>query len=674
MQIYLPYSIIGTKHEPEIKLSIDNGPWKTPDLLTRRKVSTFPRDINYIGTTVTSFKSFRIVVAAVPRRKKFLVDKNGLNITEGFMDIQVPPGFGNDSIKIEVTDSSEAQMGHRNFLGAKSFFIDCGVKTTEDINVIISEEKLSSQFMKRKEVYTALNKMFTSGKDLENFRLDKLVDNLQKEGVITIKETNENKDQLDIKKRTKHLLAMLLERPSTAEKVLVCLDNSGNSHITKQIRKLIPAKAEEKWRSVLVFRADDEKLCILDPKAAKKIPKDLGCTLQAGHRRFIMMSLTVSDSSSDKDSVDIANQLVNHEVGTTVTLVCRHKADSDQAKTFVHVLPAGQAETENSRLQAENYTRGPRESVNFNIMDGETIEFYMSENIGLEYCGKQLPQKKGETFPFKAHKDICKLNCNIYVVDKNSLDQMDDDRFRGLLHYRVRAREPLRERTGAVEVTWMKVSKASLSHLSINGDCCKISSLSTTFSRDKALGKFISLKILDKKQMHDVFVTMDTPDIVKEIEERVERQCKDDPDVIKYETTLFIWANLNEDEHDRKIAEILHAFRKYPWYEEAWRFAKLYTKTGLFSEISLLSMSKLLKKGLKDKDLTKALKLTDAQVAYIEGLKLSEQDAKGKMIDQFRLSRHAIGYGDKLPEVFLQCLRQCKCCKELINYVEMKIK
>ncbi|XP_069112546.1 uncharacterized protein [Argopecten irradians] len=570
MEVYVPYSINGTKHEPEIKVSIDNGTWQTLELVTKREVPAFPTDINYVGTTITRCKSFRLVVAAVPKRKKFKVGKKGLNITEGCMNIQVPPEYGNDSIKIGVLDGKDTHLHHSKFLGAQvKVDIDCGNKTSKDINVKVSAEKLFSQCKDRKAVYTALDNFVTSGKDLTNFRLDPFLEHLQKEGVVNAKEANDNKNHFDVNKRTKHLLELLLERPSAAEKVLVCLDKSGNDHLTKQIRQLIPAKSgnsttEEKWSSLLVFRADDGDWNILDPKIAKKLQKELGCTLQTGNRRFEMVSLTVS---SEKDVEDIADQLVNHERGTTVTLVCKHKTDDYQGETFLHVLPAKDAMKETRRLQEHGYTRGPMELAEFNIMDGEIVEFYMSGNIGLEYFGRRLSQGTVESFPFKANRDICKLNCNIYVVDKKSLDQMDDDRFRGLLHYRVRARGPLKERTDAVEVTWMKVSKRYLSHLSMNGDL-------------QALGKFISSKLSDRKEMHKVFVTMDTADTVKEIEQRVERQCKNDTDVIRYETTLFIWANQNKDESDKKIEKILHAVRTYPWCNEARRFVTLYIKAG----------------------------------------------------------------------------------------------
>ncbi|XP_069112552.1 uncharacterized protein [Argopecten irradians] len=663
MEVYVPYSIVGTRHEPEIKVSINDGPWKSPDLLTKRQVTAFPKRISYVGASITSFKSFRIVVAAVPKRKKFLVDKNGLNITEGCIDIQVPPGYGNDSIKIGVLDGKETQIGHGNFLGAQVYVdLDCVQKTTKDINVKISEKKLSDQCKDREAVYTALGRMVTSGKGLPNFKLDPFLEHLQNEGVIKAKEAHDNKNHLDVHRRTKHLLEILLQRPSAAEKVLICLDKSGNSHITKQIRQLKPTKpgnyvAEEKWRSVLVFRADDGMWKVLDPKIAKKLHKELGYTLQAGNRHFEMLSLTVSDDSSEKDIENIADQFVNY--GATVTLVCRHKADDNQAETFVHVLPAKQASKEISRLQEHGYTRGPMELADFNIMDGETVEFYMSGNIGLEYLGRRLYQGKLVKIPYKAHKDTCKLNCNIYVVDKKSLEQMDDDRFRGLLHYRVRAREPLGERTDAVEVTWMKISKRYLSHLSMNGDL-------------QALGKFISSKMADRNEMHDVFVTMDTADTVKEIEQRVERQCKNDPDVIRNETTFFIWANQNKDEHDRKIEILLHAVKSYPWCEEARRFVTMYTKAGLFSELSLLSMSKLL--GPEWKDLAVVLKIPEVQVDYIKSLDLSEEDAKGKMLDKFRLSHQAIALGDRLPEAFFQSVQECGCSEEFIAYVESKMK
>ncbi|XP_033755375.1 uncharacterized protein LOC117338221 [Pecten maximus] len=665
MEVYVPYSINGTKHEPEIKVSIDNGPWTTPDILTKRKVDVFPKGIKYVGTKVASFKSFRMIVAAVPMRKKLFVDRKGLKIAEDCLNIQVPADYGNDNIKISVSDDNGTQMGCPNFLGAQVHVdLDCGHKTTKDINVNISEEKLSSHYKERKAVYTALNQMVTSGTDLSNFQLDLFLEQLLKEDVVTTKEVNDNKNQQDIHKRTQHLLEMLLQRPSMANKVLVCLDKSGNSHISKQIRQLIPAKsrnsaAEENWRSVMAFREDGGKWKVLDPKVTKKLRKELKCTLQAGNRRFEMISLTVSDSSSEKDIEDIADQFINHELGTTVTLVCRHKSDDYQAETFVHVLPSRQASKEISRLQEQGYTRGPMELADFNIMDGETVEIYMSGNIGLEYLGRRLRQGTVEKFKYKAHKDICKVNYNIYVVDKKSLDQMDDDRYRGFLHYRVRAMEPLKERTDAVEVTWMKMTKRYLSHLSVNGDL-------------QALGKFISSNIAGRKEMHSVFVTMDTPATVKEIEQRVERQCKNDPDVIKYETTLFIWANQNKDENDKKIERILHAVQSYPWCEKARRFVTLYTKAGLFSEMSLLSMSKLL--GPEWKDLAIVLKLPEAQVDYIKSMDLSEQDAKGKMLDKFRLSHYAIGIGDRLPGVFLESLRQCSCNQELLAYVESKMK
>ncbi|XP_069114413.1 uncharacterized protein [Argopecten irradians] len=635
MEVYVPYSISGKRHQPEIKVSIDNGPWKTPDLLNKREVTAFPKGINYVGIAITSFEYLQMVVAAVPKRKKFLVDKKGLNITEDCMNIQVPAGYGNDNIKITVSDGNKAQLNHHKFLKAQvRVDLDCGNKTTKDISVKISEIKLSSQGQDRKKAYVALCKIFTSGKDLLNFRMDPFLERLQKEGVVNAKEANDNKNQLDVNKRTKHLL----------EK--------------KKVRMAL-LQIFRKWRPVMVFRADDGEWKVLDPKIAKTLHRELGCTLPEGNRRFEMMSLTVSDDSSEKDIEDIADQFVNHEVGTTVTLVCRHKADDYQAETFIHVLPAKQASKEIIRLQQHGYTRGPMELADVNIMDGETVEIYMSGNIGLEYHDRRLTEGTIVEMPYKAHKDICKFNCYIYVVDKKSLEQMDDDQFRGLLHYRVRAREPLRERTGAVEVTWMKVSKRYLSHLSMNGDL-------------QALGKFISSKMADRNEMHDVFVVMDTTATVKEIEQRVERQCKNDSDVIRNETTLFIWANQNKDETDKKIEKMLQAVRTYPWCDEARRFVALYTKAGLFSEMSLLSMSKLL--GPEWKELAIALKIPEAQINYIESLHLSEQDGKGKMLDKFRLSHHAIGLGDRLPEVFLQSLQQCGCSEELVAYVESKIK
>ncbi|XP_069112548.1 uncharacterized protein [Argopecten irradians] len=462
MEVYVPYSISGSRHEPEIKVSIDNGPWRTPDLLTKRKVAAFPNGISCIGTTVTSFKSFRMIVVAVPKKTKYPVDKNGLNITEGCIDIQVPPGYGNDSIKIGATDVHRTNIGNRKFLGAQVHVdIDCGTKSAKDIKVKISEEKLLSQCKDRGAIHTALESFVTSGKDLLNFRLDPFLERLQEKGVVNAKEANDNRNQADIKKRTKHLLEMLIQRPSAAEKIIECLDNSGNKNISDQIRQTIPAKSgnsvvDEKWQSVLVFRGDDRKWKLFDPKITKTLQKELGCILQAGNRRFEIMSLTVSDDASGKDIADIADQFVNREVGTTLTLVCRQKVGNDQAETFVHVLPAKEASKEINRLQKHGYTRGPMELADFNIMDGETVEIYMSDNIGLECRGKKLSQGKTEKLGFKAHKDICKLNCNTYVVDKRSLDDSDDDRFRGLIHYRIRASTPLKERTDAVEVTLMK--------------------------------------------------------------------------------------------------------------------------------------------------------------------------------------------------------------------------
>ncbi|XP_060074559.1 LOW QUALITY PROTEIN: uncharacterized protein LOC132554269 [Ylistrum balloti] len=666
MEVYVPYSINGKNREPEIKISIDNGPWASPDMLTERKNNVFPKGVRYIGTKVGgSFKSVRIVVVAVHKGKKIKVDKNGSTFTEDCMQFQVPPGFGNDNIKIGVSNDNGTNMRQQNkFLGAQVHIeLDCGQKTTKDINVKISEDKMLSHCKERKETCKALNEVVTSGKDMSNIQLDLFLVHLQRDGVITTKEANDNKNLLDMKKRTKHLLEMILQRPSAAEKVLVCLDKSGNSHIAKQIRQLIPKKsgntaADEKWRSVLVFRGDDGTWKVLDPKVAKKLQRELGCALPAGNRRFELISLTVSDDSTEKDIEEIANEFRNREIGTTVTLVCRHKADDYQAESFVHILSSEGASREITRLQEQGYTRGPMELADFNVMDGETVELYMSGNIGLEDKGRRLQQGKVTDLLYKAHKDVCKLNFNIYVVDKTSPGQMDDDRYRGLLHYRVRAREPLKERTDAVEVTWVKVSKRYLAHLSMNGDM-------------QALGKFVSSKMANGQEMHRVFVTMDTPKTVKEIEDRVERQCKNDTDIIKYETTLFIWANQNKDEKDIQIEKILHAVKSYSWCDEARRFVRFYTKSGLFSEMSLLAMSKLL--GPEWKDLAVLLKIPQVQIDYIKTMQLSEQDAKGKMLDKFRLTHYAIGFGEKLPDVFLKSLQQCKCSDELLAYVKSKL-
>ncbi|XP_021349135.1 uncharacterized protein LOC110447626 [Mizuhopecten yessoensis] len=665
MEVYVPYSISNDKCEPEVKISIDNGTWKYPGVLNSRKIEAFPEGVNYIGTTVPNFQSFRIIVVAVAKKKDIVVDKNGISFQEDCVHFLIPPEFGKDKIKFGSWTDTGQGKNVKNLLGAQvRIEVDCMEPTTKDINVKISPEQLSSHCKERKAVGAAVNQYFISSKDLSNFRLDTFLQHLQTERVITTKELNENKNQKTKDKKIKHLLELLLDKPSAAEKVLMCLDKSGNDGVADEIRELVKEirgtrVVEEQWRSVMVYRADGGNWEVLDPKLASKLHKTLECKLSAGKRHFDLVSLTVSGDSSETDIKGIADEFGKGMFVTTVTLVCRQKEDDYQAETFIHVLPTEQASKEISRLKEQGYTRGPMELADFTVVDGDIVDLYMSGNIGLQHNGRRILQGEVVKFPFKTQKDICKVNCSIYVVDKTCPEQMDDECYRGLLHYRVKARKPLEERTDSVEVVWVKTTKRYLSHLSVNGDI-------------QALTKFIGSKTTNRQEMHSIFTQMDTPNEVKEIETRVEKQCKDDTDSVRFATTLYIWANQNQDEKQKKLEKMLHAVRQYPWCKEARQLVALYMDTGVFSEVSLLSMSKML--GPEWKDLAIALKLPEAQVDYIKNMQLSEQDAKGKMLDKYRLSDYAIRLGDRLPGEFLQTLQQCKCSAELLAYVKMKVK
>ncbi|XP_033754723.1 uncharacterized protein LOC117337733 [Pecten maximus] len=668
MEVYVPYLTTGANREPEVKISIDNGKWEYPEVLNERKIDAFPKSVDYIGTKVPSFESFKLIVSSVLKKRTIVVDKNGVSFKADCMHVQIPPNFGNDKINLRVSKDNEQQRSPSNFLGAQMRVeVDCIDQTTKDIDVKISPEKLSevsSHFKDKMVLVTAANQCFASDEGLANFRLDTFRQHLQTEGVINTKETNDNKNLKTRDKRIKHLIEMILEKPSAAEKVLECLDKSGNKDVAERIREVVQEKrgtavVEEQWRSVMVFREDGENWRVIDPKRFAKLHQDLGCTLQAGHRHFDLVSLTVSKDSSEKDIERIADEFGRGTFATKATLICRHKSEDYQAETFLHVLPANKAALEISRLKKQGYTRGPMELADFDVMDGDTVELYMSGNIGIEYSGRRIPQGEVVKLPFKTHKDVCKANLNIYVVDKKSEDQMDDDRYRGLLHYRIKDNKPLKERTDSVELVWMKTSKRYLSHLSMNGDI-------------QALAKFIGTKVADRQETHDIFAGVDTPAVVKEIEQRVERQCKSDTNEVRLETAIFIWANQNQDEKEKKIEIILNAVREYHWCAEARQFVTLYMNKGLFSEVSLLSMSTML--GSEWQDLVIALKLSEGDVYYIQSMDLSEQDKKGKMLDKYRLSRHAISFGIRLPDEFLKAIQQCKCSNQLTSYVEKKLK
>ncbi|XP_078334323.1 uncharacterized protein LOC111132726 isoform X2 [Crassostrea virginica] len=448
MKVFVPRAPYETTQEVVFKVSVNGGKWKALDTKEEKpRIKTGV--VNFVMTDINDFQSLDIVVVSRPKRENMIVKATGGSFEptdDRNVRIIVPPGC----FKSDTTIQLKVDKDLANRAKADKQFNDIKIATSlhgvefdnvnlQDIEMEIYPDlhKIKDVSVHQKTVEKCRNKLVT---DISVLRI---ATRLHKEGKIQDECLEEIKDKKTEGMKARRLLVEFKNCDEDQFNAITdALEKENQGHLAKLLKKTmdeIKEEIEANTGSDFIGDTDNVELqmvtsCqngewkVMEKRMLEDFPDGVVISLSQTGGKFDVMGLIVPKGMNEQTICRKAEALYRLSYQVNAKLMVRQHGE-DPTDCLLRCVETNKAPVTAEEMKKQGFPKGPPDSPEFGICDGEEILIKITGNLVID------SDIKTKRLKFYLNMDSACAALKLDVYNKKA--QSADKAFSGELEYNV---------------------------------------------------------------------------------------------------------------------------------------------------------------------------------------------------------------------------------------------
>lgn len=407
IRIFIPHQANRGCRELIVRASIDGGTWKTMDYESGIPPQVDLEDIPMVQIAINNFKSVGIIVASRPKMHAFSLGRDGGTVETDSPNktiLTAPNGCFSEKTNgsIQITDKKHSTEMAQDVDDLRNAQVALTPHT------ITLDKKSKSNLTL--EVYPELKKRVTRSqsalKACENIMIkkmdaEKVADILYGKGTMVNSSTIQ---EIKRKKLPEDKAMALLEKLKFCDEdqfqdLVDSLEESNQQNIANELKKALGDIEHSELGSDFVDASEDkvallsckngEGWTIVDFDKVKDVPGACRLQLFTGGKSYSVVGLIVPKSTKDSELSRLAELFYTSSEQFRMRLIVKQHSENKYRLAIRCVNPE-MFSTTMAELRNMSYTKGPSESFEFNVKEGETIWLQLLGNR--KFVSQQSPE------------------------------------------------------------------------------------------------------------------------------------------------------------------------------------------------------------------------------------------------------------------------------------------
>ncbi|XP_078334321.1 uncharacterized protein LOC111132751 isoform X2 [Crassostrea virginica] len=674
MKVFVPKAPSEINQEVVFKVSVNGGKWKALHSKEEQPRISIA-EVNFVATDINNFSSLDIVVVSRPKRENMIVKATGVSFEPtGDRNVRYifPPGcFKNDTnVQFKVDkDLANRAKADKQFNGIKIATSLHGVEFEDenildiDMEIYPDLHKIKNVSVHQKTVEKCKNKLVT---DISVLRI---ATRLRNDGKIQDKCLGEIKSKMTEGMRARRLLEEFNNCDEDQFNALTdALEKENQGHLAKLLKKTMDEIKEETEANTgsdfigdiyntelqIVTSCQSGEWEVMKKQTLKDFPDGVVISLTQKCGKFDIMGLIVHKDMSNQTICRIAEALYRLSYQVNAKLMVRQNGE-DPTDCLLRCVENNKVPDAAEEMKKQGFPKGPPDSPDFGICDGEEILIKITGNLIIDSDSKEKRLK----FYLNMNSACTALKLDVY----NKKAQTSDKAFSGELEYNV---GPLPDqgppRRGSI-----------ILHIPKDDDLLRFAPLTLDISV-KVSAKYLAWRLPSKEKptLDEFFLSLVDKSSTKcrILKQRGAKEAT--TGTTKEICELFIknWAN-QRPKNENKVNTLTTKLREFSieFAEEFSLFMKPFSLTnGILSNNGIEELSKHVHN--KWEVLAQKLGFDEMDIDAIKFDCKDDVRRAVQMFDKWRLSDFAIEKGKDILSYLADSMDKSNCSQTCLNLIK----